>query len=143
MLTRKEKGFEYDLMKLMKKNSYNQPPEPKQPRTVNFKFNWERIADGKSSVRSDELEEGQKSGNLDQIVGVKRRLKEFMGEHGKLMNASSALGEVVKKKYSKVTEIIAYYICLLLGERLKELRKQVEDFRFANQQFLQGSPTEN
>lgn len=61
-------------MKLMKKNSYNQP-EQKPQKQVSFKFNWEKIADGKSSVRSDELDEGQKHGDLDLIVGIKRKLK--------------------------------------------------------------------
>jgi serine/threonine protein kinase len=142
VLTRREKGFEYDLMKLMKKNSYNQPEEKPQ-KQVSFKFNWEKIADGKSSVRSDELEGGQQNGDLDKIVGVKRKLKEFTGEHSKLMNASTVLGEVVKKKYSKLAEVIAYYICSMVGGRLTELRKQVEEFRFANQQYLPSNPTEN
>ena len=129
-------------MKLMKKNSYNQPEEKPQ-KQVSFKFNWEKIADGKSSVKSDELEGGQQNGDLDKIVGVKRKLKEFTGEHSKLMNASTVLGEVVKKKYSKLAEVIAYYICSMVGGRLTELRKQVEEFRFANQQYLPSNPTEN
>jgi hypothetical protein len=51
-------------MKLMKKNSYNQP-EQKPPKQINFKFNWEKIADGKSSIKSDELNQvQQQSGDL-------------------------------------------------------------------------------
>jgi serine/threonine protein kinase len=75
MLTRKEKGFEYDLMKLMKKNSYNQPPPESKPPRSTFKFNWDRIADGKSSVKSDELDDFQRHGDVDKIIGLKRKLK--------------------------------------------------------------------
>jgi hypothetical protein len=44
-------------MKLMKKNSSNtssnnSTQESKLTKQINFKFNWEKIADGKSSARS-------------------------------------------------------------------------------------------
>lgn len=47
---KKEKDFEYDLMKLIKRTS-------QQPKTASsaFKFDWARITEKNSSVHSEEL----------------------------------------------------------------------------------------
>ena len=73
-LIRREKGFEYDLMKLMKKNSTKQS-QVEIPKRVKVNINWDALTDRKSSIRSEELESYYKGCDLDKLMGIKKELK--------------------------------------------------------------------
>lgn len=47
-ISKKEKDFEYDLMKLIKRNSV-----PKRKKETVFRFDWTRITEKNSSVHSE------------------------------------------------------------------------------------------
>jgi hypothetical protein len=74
---KKEKDFEYDLMKLMKKNSVSSATRRKEAVS---RFDWNKITEKNSSVHSEELGgsmEGSNEGELSELLMLKRRVKEF------------------------------------------------------------------
>ncbi len=61
-------------MKLIKKNS-NPERNKELKKTISYKFNWDKITDRKSSIKSVELDANQNISNIDEIMEMKRRIK--------------------------------------------------------------------
>ena len=67
-------------MKLMKKNSSNLAGSMKKIQPA-LKIDWSKITDRNSSVHSEELSpaENHEEGGLDEMLQVKRKIKEVEG----------------------------------------------------------------
>lgn len=87
-MLKKEKDFEYDLMKLIKRTSL-----PKRKKETVFRFDWTRITEKNSSVHSEELGVQALGGEeeLNDLLVLKRQIKEFENEHARMLELSLVL----------------------------------------------------
>ena len=113
-LLRKDKGFEYDLMKLMKKNSSKTSPTYPPKKQPKLNINWDTITDRKSSIRSEELESYHKGCDIDKLLHTKKQLKELFLVHTKCHQASMALMEVLRKRYCDSSDQMGYLIATII-----------------------------
>lgn len=116
-ILKKEKDFEYDLMKMMKKNS--SPPVPKQLPT--FKFDWAKITEPNSSVHSEELqyESRMEEGQIDAICTLKKRVKEFESGHEKRVELAALIEEMLG--YDESSYHYSTVLCYFLTYNLQHL----------------------
>ena len=135
-LNKKEKDFEYDLMKLMKRNSsMRKKPE------VGYKFDWGRILEKDSTVHSEELGEGK--GVIDDMVLLKRKIKEFENEHTKMLELTLVLENMLEcPKDFQYSNTIVYFLVHTLALLAETTRSTIQEFATAEQATLDQNPTE-
>ena len=111
-------------------------------RTISYKFNWDRITDRRSEVKSVELDSNQKISNLDEIIEMKKNIKELFSSHTRCHQSASILSEVLKRKYSEDHKAIAYFICQSIITTLHSLMRKTIDFQAKNHKYLTTNRSE-
>ena len=82
-------------MKLMKKNSSVGSSLKKAPQPL--KIDWNRLADRKASVHSEELSPViRHEEHLDELLQVKKKIKEIEGEHRKMVEIALVLESLLE-----------------------------------------------
>ena len=137
-VVKKEKDFQYDLMKLMKKNSSVLAKKRPAP----LKFDWSKITERSSSVHSQELSPmlGRKESEvegLDQMLQVKKKIKEIEGEHRKMVEITLLLESLLQsQKDYHYSNAVIYFLVHTLSVLVTRNLSKLEEYQKQKQQFL-------
>ena len=135
-LTKKEKDFEYDLMKLIKRNS-----SIKKKTQAPFKFDWARILEKDSTIHSEELGEGK--GVIDDMVLLKKKIKEFENEHTKMLELTLVLENLLECNNDfQYSNTIVYFLVHTLASLTESTLHSIEEFATAEKATLEENPIE-
>lgn len=126
-------------MKLMKKNSRDDKNKNPIVKSLSYKINWDKITDRKSEVKSVELDSNQRMSNLDEILEMRKKINDLTSDHTRCHQAAGILTEVLKRRYTEDSSIIAFLICQTILTTLHNLMRKTIDFQGNNHKYLSSN----
>ena len=124
-------------MKLMKKNSL--PSQIKPRSSTALKVDWNNITDRSASVHSEELSpmEAGEEGSLDELLQVKKKVKEVEGEHRRMVEVTLVLETLLESQAEHYySSSVLYFLVHSLGALVKVNLAKLEEYVLEKKDFL-------
>ena len=124
-------------MKLMKKNTHMLT---KKKDSYFLKFDWSKITEKNSSVHSEQLNDSNKIGSesgLNEILQVKKKIKEFESSHTKMVQMSLVVELMLDSaKLYYYSQSLLYFIIDNIGCFLSKTVDEIKEYLQVNKNLL-------